>query len=566
MFRRMHILGVCLGECIHVAGILSFLQLAEKNGYKTTFLGVAVPVEKIVRSIRKLNSDIVAISYRLSPETGEVWLKKLIKAIEAEGLKEGRMFVFGGTEPVAQIARGLGFFNIVFGGESNEEEVIVFLQGRESENKERRTENSYASTLLSRITQKYPMPVIRHHFGLPSFEETLEGVRRIAEAEVLDIISLATDQDAQANFFHPERQDPSRKGAGGVPVRTPEQFRMFYEKSRCGNYPLMRTYAGTDDLIKLAEVYFDTINNCFAAIPVFWFNEVDGRGPMSLPQSIEAHMEAIRWHAERHIPVELNEPHHWSLRGAHDTMYVATSFLSAYIAKMLGVRDYIMQLMFNTPPETSFKMDLAKMLAIIELVEELQDENFVVHRETRAGLMSFPTDLDMAKGQLASSVMLQMSVKPEILHVVSYCEADHASTADEVIESCRIAQKVVENAVSGMPDMTLDSNIQDRKEELKEEVMLLLDAIRELGEGFSDDPLLDPDNLTNAVWLGFLDAPQMISSENTSVRLATRVISGACYAVDADGIIVPEKERLQRIWEHIEKYTAIPPYVYEFFG
>ncbi|MBM3212645.1 cobalamin B12-binding domain-containing protein, partial [Candidatus Poribacteria bacterium] len=407
MTKNRFILGACLGECIHVAGILSFLQIAEKNDYKTNFLGVAVSIEKIIKSIKKLNPGIVAISYRLSPETGEVWLKKLIQAIESRGLKNNRIFVFGGTEPIADIARGMGFFDAVFGGESNENHVISFLQGKKAEIEQNHVERSYASTLLSRIAEKYPLPAIRSHFGLPSFDDTLAGVKKIAESGTVDIISLATDQDAQANFFHPERQDPSRKGAGGVPVRTPEQFRMLYEASRFGNYPLMRVYAGTDDLIKLAEVYFRTINNCFAAIPIFWFNEVDGRGPMNLLRSIEVHIDAIKWHAERHIPVELNEPHHWSLRGAHDTIYVATSFISAYIAKMLGVRDYIMQLMFNTPPGTSFKMDLAKMLAVIELVEELQDENFSVHRETRAGLMSFPADQNSARGQLASSVMLQ---------------------------------------------------------------------------------------------------------------------------------------------------------------
>ena len=27
------ILGACLGECVHVAGILSFLKIAEEKGY-----------------------------------------------------------------------------------------------------------------------------------------------------------------------------------------------------------------------------------------------------------------------------------------------------------------------------------------------------------------------------------------------------------------------------------------------------------------------------------------------------------------------------------------------------
>jgi methanogenic corrinoid protein MtbC1 len=35
-----------LGECVHVAGVSNFLRLAEAAGWKTVFLGPAVPVEK----------------------------------------------------------------------------------------------------------------------------------------------------------------------------------------------------------------------------------------------------------------------------------------------------------------------------------------------------------------------------------------------------------------------------------------------------------------------------------------------------------------------------------------
>ena len=93
---------------------------------------------------------------------------------------------------------------------------------------------------------KSPYPLIRHHFGLPTMEETRLGIERIAESQVLDVISLGIDQDAQENFFDPERQDLRRKGAGGVPVRKREDYEVLFAASRRGNYPLMRTYSGTD--------------------------------------------------------------------------------------------------------------------------------------------------------------------------------------------------------------------------------------------------------------------------------------------------------------------------------
>ncbi|MFQ6042347.1 MAG: cobalamin-dependent protein [Candidatus Poribacteria bacterium] len=541
--RIKKILGASLGECAHVAGIIAFLNLAKQQRYKTIFLGPATPINSLVDAIKEENPDIVAVSYRLTPATAKSLLQRFINAIRKANLHKGRKYVFGGTEPVADIAKQLNFFDAVFSGKDSTDDIIAFLQGRKSKGEEKH----YPQTLVERIEKKRPFPIIRHHFGLPTIEATIKGVREIAEARVLDIISLGPDQDAQENFFHPERQDESRRGSGGVPVRTEDDFKAIYEASRCGNYPLMRCYAGTDDLIQLAEMYLKTINLCFGAIPIFWFSALDNRGPMALEESIRVHQETIRWHAERNIPVEVNEPHQWSLRGAPDQIYVATAFLSAYIAKKLGVKDYIAQYMFNTPAGVSFKMDLAKMLACIDLVEELCDENFIVHRETRTGLLSYPVDMDMAKGQLASSVMLQMALNPEILHVVAYCEADHAALPAEIVESCKIARKVVGNAIRGMPDMTVDLEVMARKEELKKEAKLLIEAIRDLGDT-SDDPLLDPKNLANAVRSGFLDAPELTPTKNSKGAIVTSIIDGACCAVNPKTEeIISEEERLDTL-------------------
>jgi len=238
-------------------------------------------------------------------------------------------------------------------------------------------EASYPQTTIERITWKAPYPILRHHFGLPTMEATLEGIQKIAEARVLDVISLGIDQDAQENFFHPERQNPRAKGAGGVPVRSAEDYRALFAASRRGNYPLMRTYSGTDDFIRLAELYMETINNAWCAIPLFWFNQLDGRGPVDLEESIDLHQQVMCWYGERQVPVELNEPHHWGMRDAPDVIFVTSAYLSAYNAKAFGVHDYIAQMMFNSPPGTSDAMDLAKMAAILEMIAPLEDVSFI---------------------------------------------------------------------------------------------------------------------------------------------------------------------------------------------
>ncbi|MDW8270775.1 MAG: methionine synthase, partial [Anaerolineae bacterium] len=129
-------------------------------------------------------------------------------------------------------------------------------------------------------------------------------------------------------------------------MRSADDFRRLYAASRRGNYPLLRTYSGTDDFIRLAELYVETIRIAWCAIPLFWFNRMDGRGPWDLEGSIREHQKVMAWYGERDIPVELNEPHHWGMRDAPDVVSVVAAYLSAYNARAFGVRDYIAQLMF----------------------------------------------------------------------------------------------------------------------------------------------------------------------------------------------------------------------------
>ena len=42
-----------LGECVHVAGVMNFLNLAELAGWRTVFLGPAVPLEEFLRAARE---------------------------------------------------------------------------------------------------------------------------------------------------------------------------------------------------------------------------------------------------------------------------------------------------------------------------------------------------------------------------------------------------------------------------------------------------------------------------------------------------------------------------------
>ncbi len=531
-----------LGECVHIAGVIRFQQLAEKSGWRTVFLGPAVPIEKVIEAARQENADMVGVSYRLTPETGERLLANFAEAAD-ELRNSGVRFAFGGTPPVAEKVNNLGFFEKVFIGGESDEAVLSYLKGEISSDSQK---GSIPQRTIERIQWKSPYPLLRHHFGLPTMEGTLAGIEKIAGAQVLDIISLGIDQDAQENFFHPEKQDPSRKGAGGVPVRSREDYQALFAASRHGNLPLLRTYSGTDDFIRLAELYVETINNAWCAIPLFWFNQMDGRGPWDLQGSIRQHQEVMKWYGEHGIPVELNEPHHWGMRDAPDVIYVVSAYLSAYNARAFGVKDYIAQFMFNSPPGHSDAMDLAKMLAALRLIEPLREPDFRIWTQTRTGLLSYPLDIAEARAHLASSIYLQMALHPDIVHVVGQSEADHAATADDVIEACTMAKRVIENAVRGAPDMTSDLSVVARVQELINEAAITLQAIKQISKDKSTDPLTDAGNLAHAVQTGILDAPQLKSNQFAQGSISTSIIDGACLVIDNQGKALTEKERLVR--------------------
>lgn len=537
------VVAAALGECVHVAGISNFLRLAEAAGWRTVFLGPAVPIEQVLEAARREQADLVGISYRLTPETGERLLGQFAEAA-SELHEAGVRFAFGGTPPVAARAQALGFFERVFDGSQPPETVLAYLKGQRAGPPQ---ESDFPQSTVARIAWKSPYPLLRHHFGLPTLEATRQGIEQISAAQALDVISLGIDQDAQANFFHPERQDPRRTGAGGVPVRNAADYRALFAASRTGNYPLLRTYSGTDDFIRLAELYVETINIAWCAIPLFWFNQMDGRGPWDLEGSLREHQRVMAWYGGRGIPVELNEPHHWGMRDAPDVVFVVAAYLSAYNARAFGVKDYIAQLMFNSPPGLSDAMDLAKMLAVLDLIEPLAGPDFRIWRQTRTGLLSYPLDPEAARAHLAASVYLQMALRPHIVHIVGHTEADHAATAEDVIAASKLARRAIENALAGQPDLTADPQVGARRAQLVAEASLTLEAIAGLAGPEVADPLTDPAVLARAVTSGLLDAPQLRNNRFGKGQVMTRIIAGQNLAIDPTGRPLSEAERLEHL-------------------
>jgi len=537
---RKKVVGAALGQCVHVAGLDHFLRICERQGWQVVSLGPAVPVSLLLAVVNTELPDLLAVSYRLTAED----LKPLLKELE-EGLNHlvapRPRCVFGGTQPSAEVARASGLFEHVFDGAEPLETVEAYVKGQSP----RRKAADFPQDLVSRIDASYPKPLFRHHYGEPDLARTTRGARSIANAQVLDVLSIGPDQNAQEHFFHPEEMDPHQDGAGGVPIRRPEDLAEIYKATRRGNFPLVRCYSGTRDLIRWAEMSIATIHIAWGAIPLCWYSVMDGRSSVPFPEAIREKQAAMRFYAGRGVPVEVNESHQWSLRDGHDALAVAMAFLAAYNAKAQGVKHYVIQLMHSTPPSTSPKMDLAKMLAKLELIRELEGPDFVTYREVRAGITSLPPDPNEARGHMAGSSIYSMALKPHILHVVGYSEAYQVVDAKALIESCRVARGAVELALQGAPDMTLDPDVTGRCGWLVSEARTLLEGIRALGPE-SPDPWTDAEVLTHAIRKGVLDAPHFRGSPHLCGKIVTACVNGGWEAVDPlTGRRLSEAERLK---------------------
>ncbi|MEJ2252668.1 MAG: methionine synthase, partial [Candidatus Lokiarchaeota archaeon] len=403
--------------------------------------------------------------------------------------------------------------------------------------------------LISRIEWKKPYPLLRAHFGLSNLNDTIKGVKKLAETQELDVISIAPDQNTQENYFHPEDQFDELSGAGGVPLRSKADFEKLHRARLTGNKPLLRIYAGTRDFIKLAKLFNKTIQNAWAAIPLFWFNQMDGRGPLPLKESIKQHLKAIKWHGDRNIPVEINDPHHWSLRNAPDAIAVADMYLCGIIAKKLNVKYFIAQYMFNTPSSLSFEMDLAKMLAKNELLQNLTDDSFTIIKQVRTGLSSFPLDLQRAKGQLAASTLIQLALKPAIVHVVSFSEADHAALPSDIIESCKIVNQVINRSYSSNLSF-IDEKVIQRKKELIEQAKWIINLIPKLAKKREEkeNPFINFKVLNRIVKYGIFDAPHLKNNEFGKGEICTKVIEGGFNSIDKlTGKSIDEVQRIETI-------------------
>lgn len=412
------------------------------------------------------------------------------------------------------------------------------------------------------------VPLMRAHAGPYSSSMTREEAiklfmswaKYLAETGYLDILSIGTSQLTQSNFGEDWGDRPN---GGGVPINSPEEYRMIWEVSR----PLLlRTYAGTKNIPELARIYEENINICWHALSLWWFNKLDGRGPYDLYTNLQQHIETLKYVATTNKPYEPNVSHHFAFRGADDVTYIVSAYLASKLAKNMGIKTLILQNMLNTPRLTWGIQDLAKSRAMLTLVKSLEDSNFKVILQPRAGLDYFKPDLEEAKVQLAAVTALMDDIDPHnetsppIIHVVSYSEASHLATPDIINESIKITQYSLQEyrrlrKEGKIEDMSRNEDVYERMIELIDSAKIIIDGI----EKYVDNPY-SAEGFYKIFAAGFLPVPYLwgeVDEFKYAKGLKTRPVRGSVKVVDEEGNIMSAEKVVDYAKSNLEEVEYI---------
>lgn len=632
--KKRRVMVGAIGKCVHNLGVEGFADWLQDlgMGYISVKLGPAVPIPEVINKIREARPEVVGVSMRLGDLHVDKMITEFVELATKFGLHpkdSGIRYSFGGLRPAANLVRTMTgvplepdpftppeerhydleavsqqymdrpefhhFFELVADDYITMEEMERFAKHEPVKQDEAIVAwSDYLVPRINQVRERENRPIIRAHIGIaaPTIEPTIAGIEKLADAGALEIVSIAPDQTSQellAKFIRGE-EDPSRylAGQGGAPIRTIEDLKRLKAATRRGNFPMTRIYSGTDELLELAKLWEEHLNTCFPAVPIFFYNQMDGRGPISIHDSFREHYDVIRYWASVGKPCEINDPHQWGLRYATDDMQVTDHVLVGLMAFKLGIKHYVMQMMFELPPEISALDDLAKMKASYELIEPLtRHYDFKIIKQTRSGLPSFPPDLFQAKGHLAFGIYTQLYLEPDILHVVTHSEAHHEAKPEDIIEACQITKQVCWDFAKGhVPDIWADPWVRTRIAELKRNAMYTVLHGALLG-GYagpvtianfdqwakepSDDPaqnyetmllsfaneehystgtcgVISPDALELGMQVGLYQAPHLTVADRRYEMLGkckVKVVGGACRIDLWDGISI--KDEFQRV-------------------
>lgn len=408
---------------------------------------------------------------------------------------------------------------------------------------------------------KHSLPIIRTHSGPynPNRNEALKEYnswcKDLAKTRLLDVLSIGSSQLTQSNFGENWEGKPN---GGGVPVNSALEYMVIKDNA---SPMLVRTYSGTKDVPGLARIHEKALNISWHAFSFWWFDELDGRGHNTLLDNLKEHFDAVRYVVTTGKPVEPNVPHHFAFRGADDISYIVSGFLAAKACKKLGVKHLILQNMLNTPKYTSGTQDLAKGRTMIKLVRELEDENFKVSLQSRAGLDYFAPDLEQAKVQLAAVTCMMDDLEPEndnspeIIHVVNYSEAVRLATPPIIKESIQITLGALSEYRTArmlglVPNMKYNREVEERTMALYAEAKEAINTLEKV-----IPYLYTPEGFYKVFVEGFLPVPYLMDQHRKfpkATKWHTAIKNGGISVVDDDGNIIHTEDRYRTIIKNMQ--------------
>ena len=596
---------------VHTMGVYTMANLLRDCGYKVYVS--KDDVNEAVEQIQKVNNyslvkrwivengvNRLGFSYRLDPKEGCDYFMKLFAHLKADnmfvenggqikqiffaglpdtcdmvkGKTNGEVLVFPGNEspieslsmlnvPKALMPKALNQRNPYddmrwsFAKKLIESEKFKLEQSQDHYGyAECGTDTDTYIARLNYAKGKHALPIIRTHSGpynpnrMEALKEYSSWCRDLAQSRLLDVLSIGSSQLTQSNFGEDWEGKPN---GGGVPVNSEAEYRTIKEEARP---MLVRTYSGTKDVPGLAKIHERSLNISWHALSFWWFDELDGRGHNSLLDNLKEHFEAVRWIVTTGKPVEPNVPHHFAFRGADDITYIISGYLAAKACKKMGVKHLILQNMLNTPKYTTGVQDLAKGRTMLKLVRELEDDNFHVSLQSRAGLDYFAPDLEEAKIQLAAVTCLMDDLEPEndnspeIIHVVNYSEAVRLATPPIIKDSIKITLSALHEyrmarALGKIPNMKYDSEVKEREEalytEAKDSILMMEKAVPNL---------YSPEGFYKVFVEGFLPVPYLMDQHRKFPKATmwhTAIKNGGIRVVDDDGKVIYTTDRYRKI-------------------
>jgi len=515
----------------------------------------------------------------------------LIRSIYFAGLPEScrlvekhfgeRVKTFRGDESVLESLKGLGIpdglipsaivedsvyddIRLSFGKRLIEEERQFHINPHPRlDYKHYGTSKDHLMKRLDSSRQAGQLPLMRVHAGpyLKDREEALvlfsEWLRKLSGAGYLDIVSIGSSQLSQERFGEEWNDLPN---GGGVPINNPFELRTIQEDA---SPMLVRTYSATNNIPHVARILEENLNMAWHALSLWWFNKLDGRGPLSLQEGLRQHLETMQFIAATGKPYEPNTPHHFAFRGGDDVAYIVSGYLAAKTAKHFGISSLILQNMMNTPRPTWGVRDLAKSRAFLKLVRGLEDKAFQVIHQPRAGLDYFSPDENKAKSQLAAVTALMADVEPdkedtpEIIHVVSYSEALFLATPEVINESIQITRAVLEEypayrKKNDIHDIILNKDLKTETEDLYQDASQMIKDIER-----TTPDLYSSEGLFSIFRRGYLPVPYLWEERERflqAIDWETKIIHGGVYVVDAAGKKIPMQKRLEKIKRNTDFY------------